>query len=106
MLTDNTGAEIKVGDYLIFAVVHNRTARLRYGKVLKLNEKTVTTKAYSINFRRVWGGGAKMNHANYTTEYYVDKFKAAAFSYPELKSQIIPYKQIPDSIRTEMEKDE
>lgn len=36
---DKSGREIKIGDYIIYGHALGRCAGLRYGKVLKLNEK-------------------------------------------------------------------
>lgn len=102
-MIDTNGKEISIGDYIIFSVVHDRTARLRYGIVTKLNKETISTEAYSIDIKLSWEDLENGTRRYYNTTHVVSK--KSSFNYPHLKSLVIPYEIIPQSIREVMEKE-
>lgn len=86
--------ELKIGDWVVYAVIHNRTARLRFGKITNITKTGFSCHAGSID----------RDYRN--PEAHKVVILKSSCSYPMWKAMKISKKNVPEEIVTIIEAQE
>lgn len=99
-MKDAFGKEINVGSFVTYAVVRNRTARLRFGVVTKVTggkDERVSVKGYGKNFYH--------NEETTGDDYRWEEFNTTSCAWATSKLIVTDPKALPHDLRNLLEAD-
>lgn len=99
-MKDAFGKDIKMGSVVTYAVVHNRTSRLRFGVVTKVlggKDERVSVKGYSRNYYH-----SQEQHGD---DYRWEELRPSGCSWASTKMIVTELKSLPTDLRSFIEQD-